>query len=273
MTDSEALQALEAILAQYPSLAVAFSGGVDSAFLLKKAAQVLGGGKVTAITVRAANFPEREFREAVDFAKACGVRHEVLDWDFMSSAEAAANTPERCYFCKKALMGAILAAAAAQGHTQVADGANKDDDDDYRPGARAARELGVVSPLRQAGLRKAAIRGFLREMGVPLWNKPAFACLASRIPYGTPVSAEALGRIERAEQFLQDIGFRNVRVRHHGELARIEVEPDDRERFCRENLWERVDARFRELGYAYSALDLRGYRMGSMNETITVTPS
>lgn len=259
---------LESVLEKYGGFALAFSGGVDSAFLLKKAALFLGRGKVTAITVRAANFPEREFAEATAFARECGVRHEVLDWDFMSSPEAAANTPERCYHCKKALFTKIRAVASACGHEYLADGANRDDDNDYRPGARAARELGVISPLREAGLGKADIRASLKEMGVAIWNKPAFACLASRIPYGVPVTREALARIESAEEFLLEAGFRNIRVRHHGNLARIEVDPGERERFFREDLWERVDAKFRELGYAYSALDLRGYRMGSMNETI-----
>lgn len=255
-------------LERFGVLAVAFSGGVDSVLLLDVATEALGKDRVAAITVRGVNFPEREGREADEFAAGLGVRHVVARWDAMALAEFVENGPERCYHCKRDIFGLALTVAREHGAEALADGANVDDEGDYRPGARAARELGVVSPLRESGLGKAAIRELLRLRGRAVWEKPSFACLASRIPYGTAITAEALARVERAEAYLAGLGFGNIRVRDHGGLARIELERGDRERFCREDLWERVDEELRRLGYLYVALDLRGYRTGSMNEAL-----
>lgn len=260
----EKLESLRERIRSHEKVAVAFSGGVDSVFLLKVAADTLGDD-VIAITAKADNFPEREHREAVDFANELGVRHIVLPWDVMSLPEFAENSPERCYHCKKALFTKVLEIAKTHGAAILADGSNADDDNDYRPGARAARELGVISPLRDAGLGKGEIRLLLREMHIPMWEKPPFACLASRFPTGTRITREEMARVEKAEQFLLDLGFKNIRVRHHGDVARIELAPGERERFFTENLWERVDAALRDFGYRYSALDLQGYRTGSMN--------
>lgn len=259
---------LREILEGYASLAIAFSGGVDSAFLLKAAVDTLGAGRVASITARSANFAEWEHREAVAFARECGSRHVILDWDFLAVPEAAANVPERCYHCKRDLFSGALKIAREHGFEHLADGTNADDVGDYRPGSRAARELGVVSPLREARLGKADIRALLREMGVPLWSKPSFACLASRFPYGTRITAADLRRVEKAESHLLERGFRNVRVRHHGELARIELEPAERARLLGGELCAEIDAALRDLGYAYIAVDLRGYRTGSMNEVL-----
>ncbi len=270
-TDPEGkLSLLESLIRRYGTLGVAFSGGVDSAFLLDAAAEALGAERVVAATVRGVNFPQWEGGEARDFAARLGVRHIVIPWDAMSLPEFAQNGPRRCYHCKKAVFGAALAAVRELGIDTLADGTNADDAGDYRPGGEAATELGVVSPLRECGFGKADIRAQLRKRGLPLWEKPSFACLASRIPYGEPITEEALRRIERAEEFLHGLGFAVVRVRHHGALARLELGAAEMSRFLREEktLRAAVDRELRRLGYAYVALDLRGYRSGSLNETL-----
>ncbi len=175
------------------------------------------------------------------------------------------NSPERCYFCKKELFGQALSRARAEGFSVLADGANVDDLGDYRPGTKAAKELGVVSPPQEAGLRKSEIRDLLRHFGVPFHAKPAYACLASRIPYGVRIEGETLARIEAAEEFFHANGFAQVRVRVHGDSARIELEPEDRDRFARESLWEKTAEAMRGIGFSHAGLDLSGYRKGSMN--------
>lgn len=270
MTIREKYERLNALLRQNPGLAIAYSGGVDSSFLLKAAVDALGRNNVVAVTVRAANFPARETAEAEAFARSLGVHPVFLDLEVMAIPGFAENSPERCYFCKKAVFSAIREAAGKQGATILADGANVDDDGDYRPGTRAVRELGAISPLREAGLTKADIRALAREMNLPFWDKPSFACLASRIPYNHPISAEAMARVERAEQYFLASGLRNVRVRLHGDLARVEVEPADMPRFFDVATLCRMDADLRAMGFAYAALDMRGYRTGSMNETLSL---
>lgn len=252
------------------ALAVAFSGGVDSAFLLDAAVDALGAEQVVAATVRGVNFPRWEGREAEEFAARLGVRHIVIPWDALALPEFARNSPRRCYYCKKAVFGAALSAVRALGIDVLADGTNADDAGDYRPGEEAARELGVASPLRESGFTKGDIRAELRRRGFSVWEKPSFACLASRIPYGEPITEEALSRIERAEEFLLGLGFKIVRVRHHGNAARIELGGEEQSRFLREgeSLCAAVDAELRRLGYAYVSLDLRGYRTGSLNEML-----
>ncbi len=268
MTSQEKLHALRDRLRRTPKLAISFSGGVDSAFLLKVAADTLGPENVLALTARAANFPDREFREAEEFARRLGVEHVVLDLDIMAIPGFAENTPERCYFCKLGIFTAILEMARKRGFDTLADGANTDDAGDYRPGMRATRELGVASPLREAGLAKADIRALSRGMDLPFWDKPAFACLASRFPYGQPITEADMARIARAERYFLGLGFRNIRVRLHGDLARVEADPDEMPKFFEVEFMRRVDGELRRMGFSYAALDLRGYRTGSMNETL-----
>jgi uncharacterized protein len=249
------------------SVTVAFSGGVDSSFLLRSAHDALGN-RVIAVTGRSLSFPRRELDAARDFARAIGVRHILVDSEELDLEGFSGNPPNRCYLCKKELFTKINALAAEQRGGQVVEASNVDDEGDYRPGLQAIAELGVVSPLRLAGMTKAEIRALSKAMGLATWNKPSFACLASRFPYGERIDPERLRRIDAAEQFLLDMGFGQVRVRFHdqGKLARIEVDEKAFELLAGANIRKQVDARFRELGFTYVALDLQGYRTGSMNE-------
>jgi len=262
---AEKLARLRQIMAGLPGAAVAFSGGADSALLLKVAAEVLGD-KVLAVTFRSLLNPPGEVDEAAAFAAAAGVKHLIVDIDPLGDEAFVANTPLRCYHCKKKLMSLLIDLARAHGYSQVLDGVNTDDDGDYRPGIRAARELGVQSPLHDAGLNKEEIRALSRQMNLPTAAKPAAACLASRFPYGTPITADGLGRVARAELFLQRQGFTQVRVRSHGNLARIEAPADEIAGLAAHGA--AIAAQLKEFGFTYVALDLEGYRTGSMNETM-----
>ena len=249
------------------SLAVAYSGGVDSTFLLKIARDVLPG-RVIAVTARSAIHPARAFKEASDFARRSGVAQVTIRSNELALRGFSDNRPDRCYLCKHALFSKIKAAACRQGIQHVAEGSNIDDLRDYRPGMRAVEEMGILSPLKNAGLGKAAIRTLSRQMGLPTWDKPADSCLASRFPYGEKISREKLARVERAEEYLARLGFTQVRVRCHGDTARIEVEPVRRRDFFNLKLMDRIHEKFREIGFTYCALDLKGYRSGSMNEVL-----
>lgn len=264
MPTSEKHTKLQHILRTHTKLAIAYSGGVDSVFLLKVTVETLGAKNTLALTVRAANFPASEFRDAETFAKELGVRHIILDWDVFTIPGFAENSPERCYFCKKELFGQALATARANDFPTLADGANVDDLSDYRPGTKAARELGVISPLQEAGLEKSEIRELLKSFNIPIHNKPAYACLASRIPYGTRIEREALKRIEAAEEFFHKNGFAQVRVRVHGDMARIEFEPADRDRFAAEARWEATAEAMKAIGFKHAALDLVGYKKSGL---------
>jgi uncharacterized protein len=249
------------------SVAVAYSGGVDSTFLLKVAHDMLDENAV-ALTARSYIHTEREFRQAVQFAQKIGAKQVVIDSEELEIEGFSDNPPNRCYLCKKALFSKIKDWARQNSIQHVADGANVDDLGDYRPGNQAAKELGVVSSLQEAGLNKDEIRILSKELGLPTWDKPAFACLASRFPYGQRITSEKLRQVDQGEQFLLDLGFRQVRVRHHGDVARLEVSTDERIKFFDTALMDKIYEKFRRLGFSYVSLDLKGYRTGSMNEAI-----
>lgn len=267
MESYEKLIQLKEDIKKMGSLAVSFSGGVDSTFLLKVAADVLGD-KVIAVTARSSTYPEREYKEAERFAKDLGIRHIVIISEELEIEGFSENPVNRCYFCKHELFEKVKEVAKQNGIKYVADGSNIDDLGDYRPGMQAVKELEVVSPLKAVGMTKEDIRVLSKEMALPTWNKQAFACLASRFPYGHHITREKLGMVDRAEQLLLDLGFWQVRVRHHGDLARIEVDPKERHKFFEQDLMERVYSAFQEIGFTYVSLDMKGYRTGSMNETI-----
>ena len=258
---------LQEIIAATDGIVVAFSGGVDSSFLLKVAFDVLKE-RVLAVTVRSASFPMRELNQAIDFAEKTGITHIQVDFEVLDIKGFSENTVNRCYLCKKELFGKIVNIAKYNGYKYVADGSNMDDLDDYRPGMTASRELGIRSPLREAGLTKDDIRILSKEMDLPTWDKPSFACLVSRIPYGEKITNEKLYMIDQAEQYLMNLGLKQVRVRHHGDIARIEVAADERALFFNEEIMNKVHSEFVKIGFKYVAMDLRGYRTGSMNEVL-----
>ena len=261
------LDALKDNLRELGSLAVGFSGGVDSTFLLFVAHEVLGD-RAIAVTEVDSGVPERERGEAKAFCEEHGIRHFVCDADPLGEEHYRNNSPDRCYYCKKRIFTEIARIARENGITHVAEGSNTDDLGDYRPGLKAVEELGVKSPLREAGLTKADIRAISKALGLPTWDKPSYACLASRFVYGEEITQEKLRMIDLAEQFLIDRGFREERVRVHGMTARIEVPACDIARLAADGGREEVVKRFRELGFMYVTLDLQGYRVGSMNEML-----
>lgn len=258
---------LKTYLKSLGRVAVAFSGGVDSTFLLKAAQDVLGD-QVIAITAKPRSFPDREMNEAKAFCRDQGIRHFVCKFNELKIEGFCENQPNRCYLCKKELFGKIAQIAEKQKIPYIVEGSNLDDDGDYRPGLAAVSELGVKSPLRQAGLYKKEIRELSKEMGLPTWKKPSFACLSSRVPYGEQIMEEKLEMIDRAEQLLLDRGFQQVRVRIHGRLARIEVLPEELEKLIEKNTRQEIITNFKSYGFAYVSIDLEGYRTGSMNETL-----
>lgn len=247
------------------SLAVAFSGGVDSAFLVYAAHEALKD-KLLAITAVTQSYPCHEAADAAKILSQYGVRHVQITLDQLAVPGFCENGAERCYYCKYALFSKIKEAAQKQGISLVADGANTDDENDYRPGMRATAELGILSPLRSAGFSKQDIREASKELGIFTWNKPSYACLASRIPYGEVITAEKLAMVERAEQALLDMGFKEMRVRCHGKLARIEVAESDFEKAAAHR--KEIAAAVKNAGFLYAALDLEGFRSGSLNAAL-----
>lgn len=255
---------LRAILAEMGGVVIGMSGGVDSVVLARVAAEVLGA-RALAVTADSPSLPRRELREAEELARLAGVRHLVVATGEVADPQYAANPTNRCYFCKTELFTQLAAIAAAEGLGWVAYGENIDDLGDHRPGAQAAAERGVRAPLKEAGLTKADIRALARGYGLPVWDKPAFACLGSRFPYGTAITPEKLAQVEAAEDVLWELGLRQFRVRHHGDLARIEVDPADMAVLVARAA--EVAGRVRALGgFRHVTLDLAGYRRGSMNE-------
>ena len=267
-TAQKKLKKLQRHLKTLDRVAVAFSGGVDSTFLLMVAHRALAG-KTLAITAQSGLFPAREMEEAREFAAAKGIRHIIYEMDEFSITGFAENPKNRCYLCKKSLFTRFRQIADEQGIQHLLEGSNVDDDSDYRPGTQAVRELGALSPLREAGLTKSEIRQLSNEMGLLTWDKPSFACLASRFPYGETITREKLKAIDTSENLLFDLGFRQVRVRHHGNLARIEVNSDEIEKLTSPAICEAIYSGIQQAGFTYVTLDLKGYRTGSMNESLS----
>jgi uncharacterized protein len=260
-------QRLRTILAELGSLIIGMSGGVDSVLLAKVAHDVLGE-QALAVTADSPSLPRRELKEAENLARLAGIRHLVIKTEEVFDPRYAANPTNRCYFCKSELFTRLDGLAEKMGFRWVAYGENIDDLGDHRPGAVAASEHNVRAPLKEAELSKADIRALAQHLGLPVWDKPAFACLGSRFPYGTEITPEKLAQVEAAEEVLWEHGFRQYRVRHHGEVARIEIEPADMPRLL-EHAAEIVERFRREAGFIHITMDLAGYRRGSMNEKVS----
>ncbi|MBU1713819.1 MAG: ATP-dependent sacrificial sulfur transferase LarE [Proteobacteria bacterium] len=258
------MERLKSAIKGYDSLAIAFSGGTDSTFLLAVAHKILER-KVIAITAKSQVHPVRETDLAVKYTKKHGIEHIIIQSNELNIPEFTANNRDRCYICKRNLFPRMMKAASKKGIRDLAHGANTDDIKDFRPGFSAAHELGIVAPMIEAGLSKGDIRLLSKKMRLGTWNKPAMACLATRIPYGTPVTKESLKMIEKAEYSLADLGFGACRVRHHGTLARIELAREDFERMINEKMRKSVIEKMKKAGYLYVSMDLEGYIQGSMN--------
>lgn len=263
------LSRLQEIIAELGSVAVAYSGGTDSTLLLAVCLDILGPDQVLALTADSPLTPRSELADARTVAEQLGARHRVLPSDDLTNDAIVANPPDRCYHCKFARFGALLEIARAEGLAYLVHGENADDAKDYRPGSRAAEELSVRAPLREAGLTKSDIRGMSRTRGLPNWNRPSNACLASRFPYGTPLTAENLARVEAAEDALRQAwGLQQLRVRDHYPVARLEVPPEEIARLAQPEARAVILEQLLALGYRYIALDLEGYRMGSLNDEL-----
>jgi len=258
---------LKTLLRDMKSAVLAYSGGVDSSLLLRATAEVMGP-RLIAVTAVSETYPPGELEAAKEFARTMGVTHRILRTQELASEEFARNSPERCYFCKKELYGKLKKIAETEGISCILDGSNTDDLDDYRPGRKAAEEFSVRSPLVETGLSKSDVRELARFLNLPAWDKPSLACLSSRIPYGTRITPDIIETVKNAEDRLRVLGLRQVRVRHHGDIARIEIERDSFGQLLSNEAVEKVTAALKGLGYTYVCLDLEGYRSGSMNAVL-----
>lgn len=258
---------LQNILKDLKRVLVAYSGGVDSTFLLKVAQDVLGDD-VLAVIASSETYPEKEQKEALSIAEGLKVRYRVIHTKELDNPDFKDNPPERCYFCKRELFSRLKEIADKENIPHICDGSNLDDTNDFRPGSRAAKEFNVHSPLQEARLRKGDIRILSKNLGLSTWDKPAMACLSSRIPYFTPIEKESLRQVDSAEEYLRSKGFSQIRVRHHGQTARIEIDPKDFSLVMEKQTREEIVDNLKKIGYLYVTLDLAGYRTGSMNEPI-----
>ncbi len=266
----EKYEKLKGIIAGFDSVIVAYSGGLDSAFLLYAAVDALGAEHVSAVTADSPSYPRSELEKAQEFAQSLGLgeRHKIIETEELDDPNYAKNPVDRCFFCKQELYGRLADPSIFDGHDVVFDGFNADDVGDFRPGRKAAEKFNVRSPLYEAGLAKADLRELASHFGLEVWDKPQMACLASRIPYGSPVTKEKLGQVEKAEEYLRSLGFKQLRVRHHDKLARIELPLDDIKKVYNQKLHDKIADEFRRLGFIWVTLDLAGFRSGSMNEAI-----